>query len=82
MPIYTAGVETLAERQGASYMRAQAHFSPSYMESRMSTARTILIIDDDEDLRETLIDQLAMHDEFATLSAESASDGRGGRRGA
>lgn len=41
----------------------------------MSTARTILIIDDDEDLRETLIDQLAMHEEFATLSAESASDG-------
>lgn len=41
----------------------------------MSTARTILIIDDDEDLRETLIDQLAMHEEFATLSADNASDG-------
>jgi DNA-binding NtrC family response regulator len=30
----------------------------------MSTARKILIVDDDEDLRESLKDQLALHDEF------------------
>jgi len=41
----------------------------------MSTARKILIVDDDADLRETLTDQLALHEEFVTVAAENASDG-------
>lgn len=41
----------------------------------MSTARKILIIDDDEDLQESLSDQLALHEEFDTVSAATASEG-------
>jgi DNA-binding response OmpR family regulator len=41
----------------------------------MTTARKILIVDDDEDLRETLRDQLALHDEFEVVTAGNASKG-------
>ena len=41
----------------------------------MSTARKILIVDDDEDLRETLKDQLVLHDEFEVETAGTASQG-------
>lgn len=41
----------------------------------MSTARKILIIDDDEDLQESLSDQLALHDEFDTVTARTAGEG-------
>jgi DNA-binding response OmpR family regulator len=41
----------------------------------MSTARKILIVDDDEDLRETLKDQIALHDEFIALTAPNAAEG-------
>jgi len=38
----------------------------------MSTKRTILVVDDDEDLRSTLIEQLDMHNEFGAIDANSA----------
>ena len=41
----------------------------------MSTARTVLLVDDDQDLRESLKDQLALHDEFTILVAGTASQG-------
>lgn len=41
----------------------------------MSTARKILIVDDDEDLRSTIRDQLALHDEFEVTIAATASKG-------
>lgn len=41
----------------------------------MSTARKILIVDDDEDLRESLNDQLALHEEFEITIADTASKG-------
>ena len=41
----------------------------------MSTARRLLIIDDDEDLRETLTDQLALHEEFDAFSRGTAAAG-------
>lgn len=41
----------------------------------MSTARKILIVDDDDDLRESLHDQLALHDEFNVEAAENATKG-------
>ena len=41
----------------------------------MSTARTILLVDDDEELRESLKDQLALHEEFTILTAGTASQG-------
>ncbi|NBN65527.1 response regulator [Microvirga tunisiensis] len=39
------------------------------------TARTLLIVDDDKDLREALVEQLSLYDEFATLQADSATAG-------
>lgn len=41
----------------------------------MSTARKILIVDDDDDLRDSLLDQLAMHDEFEVVVAGTAGKG-------
>ena len=41
----------------------------------MSTARRILIVDDDEDLRSSLQDQLALHDEFDVATAGTAAKG-------
>jgi DNA-binding response OmpR family regulator len=41
----------------------------------MSTARRILLVDDDEDLRDSLKDQLALHDEFEISTAGTASQG-------
>lgn len=41
----------------------------------MSTARKILIVDDDEDLRTSLKEQLVLHDEFDVTIAPNASKG-------
>ena len=41
----------------------------------MTTARKILIVDDDEDLRDSLKDQLILHDEFEVATASTASKG-------
>jgi DNA-binding response OmpR family regulator len=41
----------------------------------MSTVRRILLVDDDRDLREALGEQLALHEEFAAISAATASEG-------
>jgi DNA-binding response OmpR family regulator len=41
----------------------------------MSTARRILLVDDDEDLRGSLKDQLALHDEFDVAEANTAARG-------
>ena len=41
----------------------------------MSNARQILIVDDDEDLRSSLRDQLALYDEFEVSTAGTAAEG-------
>lgn len=41
----------------------------------MSAQRKILIVDDDDDLRESLVDQLMLHEEFDVLSAATPSAG-------
>lgn len=41
----------------------------------MSTARRILLVDDDEDLRSSLKDQLMLHDEFEVSEANTAAKG-------
>ncbi len=39
------------------------------------SSRTILIVDDDEDLRRTLVEQLSMYEEFTILEEATASRG-------
>ncbi|MBX9459032.1 MAG: response regulator transcription factor [Rhizobium sp.] len=39
------------------------------------TARTILLVDDDADLRETLVEQLRLYDEFNVMEGENATKG-------
>jgi DNA-binding response OmpR family regulator len=39
------------------------------------TARTILLVDDDQDLRETLVEQLGLYEEFAVLEEDTAAKG-------
>lgn len=39
------------------------------------TSRTILIVDDDNDLRETLVEQLALYEEFAIQQEATAAKG-------
>jgi DNA-binding response OmpR family regulator len=41
----------------------------------MSNARKILIIDDDDELRDSLSEQLSLHEEFETALAATACDG-------
>lgn len=39
------------------------------------TSRTILLVDDDNDLRETLVEQLSLYEEFSTLEETTAGKG-------
>src|ERR1700733_15818318 len=41
----------------------------------MTTARRILIVDDDTELREALLEQLSLHDEFDPVSADTGPKG-------
>lgn len=41
----------------------------------MPNKRTILIVDDDTELREALVEQLALHEEFDTIAADSGTKG-------
>ena len=41
----------------------------------MAAKKTILLVDDDEDLREALSEQFELHDSFETLQAANANDG-------
>src|SRR5678816_4622927 len=43
--------------------------------SAMANKRTILIVDDDAELREALVEQLALHEEFDAVSADSGTKG-------
>src|SRR5215217_993259 len=41
----------------------------------MSQRKTLLIVDDDNDLRTALAEQLQLHEEFAVVQADTAGDG-------
>ncbi len=47
----------------------------------MATARRILIVDDDAELRDALVEQLSLHDEFEAVPAETATKGMQAARG-
>ncbi len=46
------------------------------------TTRTLLLVDDDDDLREVLVEQLSLYEEFDVLQAASATKGVEAARGA
>ena len=41
----------------------------------MPNARKILIVDDDTDLRDTLVEQLSLHDEFEASAVDTGAKG-------
>jgi len=41
----------------------------------MASKRTVLIVDDDAELRDALVEQLALHEEFDAIAAESGTKG-------
>ena len=41
----------------------------------MATARKILIVDDDTDLRDTLVEQLSLHEEFEASAVDTGAKG-------
>jgi len=41
----------------------------------MGNARKILIVDDDTDLRDTLVEQLSLHDEFEASAVDTGAKG-------
>jgi DNA-binding response OmpR family regulator len=41
----------------------------------MATTRRILIVDDDTDMRDALVEQLALHEEFEAVAAENGTKG-------
>ena len=41
----------------------------------MATARKILIVDDDAELRDALVEQLSLHEEFEAVAVESGAKG-------
>jgi DNA-binding response OmpR family regulator len=45
------------------------------MEDISMAAKTVLIVDDDTDLRQTLVEQLALYEEFRVIDADSAAKG-------
>ena len=41
----------------------------------MANKRTVLIVDDDAELREALVEQLALHEEFDAIAVDSGTKG-------
>ena len=51
------------------------------MSTTISGSRRILVVDDDEDLRTALVEQLDLHEEFETVTADTAQGGIEARQG-
>ena len=41
----------------------------------MTNTRKILIVDDDSELREALVEQLALHEEFESIAVDNGTKG-------
>ena len=48
---------------------------PDVMEAKMATLRKILLVDDDDDLREALSEQLVMTEDFDVFEARNGAEG-------
>ena len=56
--------------------------TPALQKSRgMTNTRKILIVDDDAELREALVEQLALHEEFESIAVDNGDQGRAGGQG-
>src|SRR3569833_4084173 len=53
---------------------ARRAFAPG-ADHRMANKRTILIVDDDTELREALVEQLALHEEFEATAVDTGAKG-------
>jgi DNA-binding response OmpR family regulator len=79
--VYRAPVKVFRNSNGWYGLRpcnlvvAAPEFAPCGIQEarRMANKRKILIVDDDEDLRETLIEQLNLHEEFDATGVETAA---------
>ncbi len=47
----------------------------------MANARKILIVDDDTDLRDALVEQLSLHEEFEASAVDTGAKGALARQG-
>jgi DNA-binding response OmpR family regulator len=56
-------------------LKALALAAPSRGLYAMANARKILIVDDDTDLRDTLVEQLSLHDEFEASAVDTGAKG-------
>src|SRR5262249_20341251 len=52
-----------------------AHERPNREACAMASTRKILIVDDDTELRDALVEQLALHEEFEAVAAENGTKG-------
>jgi len=57
----------------AAWAESAVCLQPTNPEGRQMTARRILLVDDDTELREALVEQLALYDEFETVDLDTAT---------
>src|SRR5215470_2737110 len=48
---------------------------PCYRQPGMTNTRKILIVDDDSELRDALVEQLALHEEFEAIAVDNGTKG-------
>jgi DNA-binding response OmpR family regulator len=49
------------------------YFDSGYCEVEMANSRRILVVDDDGDMRDALVEQLALHDEFEAVAVDTGT---------
>ena len=70
-----AFVAILAEQAADGHLEIERGGCPGKMEAKMATLRKILLVDDDDDLREALSEQLVMTEDFDVFEARNGAEG-------
>ena len=70
-----ANVAILAECVRHGHVLPKTGRQPDVMEAKMATLRKILLVDDDDDLREALSEQLVMTEDFDVFEARNGAEG-------